>query len=33
MKGDVFTKDAIDKWIHYKRTKEVDALPSPAASV
>lgn len=26
MKGDVFTKDAIEKWIDYKRTKEVDAL-------
>jgi glutamine synthetase len=26
MKGDVFTKDAIEMWIHYKRTKEVDAL-------
>ena len=21
MKGDVFTKDAIEKWIDYKRTK------------
>ena len=26
LKGDVFTKDAIEMWIHYKRTKEVDAL-------
>ena len=26
MKGDVFTKDAIEMWINYKRTKEVDAL-------
>jgi glutamine synthetase len=26
LKGDVFTKDAIEKWIDYKRTKEVDAL-------
>ncbi|MBI5189755.1 MAG: type I glutamate--ammonia ligase [Nitrospirae bacterium] len=26
LKGDVFTKDAIDAWINYKRTKEVDAL-------
>ena len=26
LKGDVFTKDAIDTWINYKRTKEVDAL-------
>ncbi|UCE79660.1 MAG: type I glutamate--ammonia ligase [Nitrospiraceae bacterium] len=25
-KGDVFTEDAIDKWIEYKRTAEVDAL-------
>jgi len=25
LKGDVFTKDAIEKWIDYKRTKEVDA--------
>ncbi len=25
-KGDVFTEDAIDKWIEYKRTVEVDAL-------
>lgn len=27
MKGEVFTKDAIERWIHYKRTKEVDARP------
>jgi glutamine synthetase len=26
MKGDVFTKDAIEMHISYKRTKEVDAL-------
>ena len=26
MKGDVFTKDAIETWISYKRSKEVDAL-------
>ena len=26
MKGDVFTPDAIETWISYKRTKEVDAL-------
>ncbi len=26
MKGDVFTKDAIETWISYKRGKEVDAL-------
>ncbi len=26
LKGDVFTKDAIEMWINYKRTKEVDAL-------
>jgi glutamine synthetase len=26
MKGDVFTKDAIETWISYKRTREVDAL-------
>ena len=26
LKEDVFTKDAIEKWIDYKRTKEVDAL-------
>jgi glutamine synthetase len=25
-KGDVFTEDAIDKWIEYKSTAEVDAL-------
>ncbi|GAB4418377.1 MAG: type I glutamate--ammonia ligase [Thermodesulfovibrionales bacterium] len=25
-KGDVFTEDAIETWINYKRTKEVDAL-------
>jgi glutamine synthetase len=26
LKGDVFTKDAIEVWLEYKRTKEVDAL-------
>ncbi len=26
LKGDVFTQDALDTWISYKRTKEVDAL-------
>jgi glutamine synthetase len=26
MKGDVFTQDAIDTWLNYKRTREVDAL-------
>ena len=26
MKGDVFTQDALDMWIDYKRTKEVDQL-------
>lgn len=26
LKGDVFTKDVIEKWLDYKRTKEVDAL-------
>jgi glutamine synthetase len=26
MKGDVFTKDAIETWISYKRKREVDAL-------
>jgi glutamine synthetase len=26
LKGDAFTKDAIEMWINYKRTKEVDAL-------
>jgi len=26
LKGDVFTKDVIDTWISYKRSKEVDAL-------
>ncbi|MEW6715243.1 MAG: glutamine synthetase, partial [Nitrospirota bacterium] len=26
MKGNVFTEDAINKWIDYKRTNEVDAL-------
>jgi len=24
--GDVFTKDVIDTWLNYKRTKEVDAV-------
>ncbi|MBI5664477.1 MAG: glutamine synthetase, partial [Nitrospirae bacterium] len=26
LKGNVFTKDAIEKWIEYKRKNEVDAL-------
>ena len=26
LKGDVFTKDVIETWIKYKRTKEVDAI-------
>ncbi len=26
LKGDVFTKDAIEMWLSYKRSKEVDAL-------
>ena len=26
MKGDVFTKDAIETWINYKRTREVDEI-------
>jgi glutamine synthetase len=26
LKGDVFTKDTIETWISYKRSKEVDAL-------
>ncbi len=26
LKGDVFTKDVIETWLDYKRTKEVDAL-------
>lgn len=26
LKGDVFTKDALETWISYKRSKEVDAL-------
>jgi glutamine synthetase len=26
LKGDVWTKDAIETWIEYKRTREVDAL-------
>jgi len=26
LKGDVFTKDVIDVWLNYKRTKEVDEL-------
>ncbi len=26
LKGDVFTRDAIDMWLDYKRTNEVDAL-------
>jgi len=24
--GDVFTKDVIETWLNYKRTKEVDAI-------
>jgi len=26
LKGDVFTQDAIDTWIEYKRKREVDPL-------
>ncbi len=26
LKGDVFTKDVIDTWINFKRTKEIDAI-------
>lgn len=26
LKGDVFTKDVIDVWLEYKRTKEIDAM-------
>jgi glutamine synthetase len=26
LKGDVFTRDVIDVWLNYKRTKEVDAI-------
>jgi glutamine synthetase len=26
LKGDVFTKDVIETWLKYKRTKEVDAI-------
>ena len=26
LKGDVFTKDVIETWINYKRTKELDAI-------
>ena len=26
LKGDVFTKDVIETWINYKRTKEIDAI-------
>ena len=26
MKGDVFTKDVIETWLEYKRSKEVDAI-------
>ena len=26
LKGDVFTQDAIDMWLEYKRTREVDPL-------
>jgi glutamine synthetase len=26
MKGDVFTQDALDMWIEYKKTKEADAV-------
>ena len=26
LKGDVFTKDVIETWIDYKRTREVDPM-------
>ena len=26
LKGDVFTKDVIETWVNYKRTKELDAI-------
>ena len=26
LKGDVFTKDVIETWLKYKRTKELDAI-------
>jgi glutamine synthetase len=26
LKGDVFTKDVIETWLNYKRTKEIDAI-------
>jgi glutamine synthetase len=26
LKGDVFTKDVIDVWLSYKRTRELDAI-------
>jgi glutamine synthetase len=26
LKGDVFTKDAIEVWLEYRRSKEVDAI-------
>jgi glutamine synthetase len=26
LKGDVFTKDVIETWVEYKRSKEVDAI-------
>jgi Glutamine synthetase len=26
LKGDVFTQDVIDVWIHYKRENEVDPI-------
>ena len=26
LRGDVFTKDVIETWINYKRTKEIDAI-------
>ena len=26
LKGDVFTQDLIDEWLHYKRHREVDAI-------
>ena len=26
LQGDVFTQDAVETWISYKRTKEVDAI-------
>jgi glutamine synthetase len=26
LKGDVFTKDVVETWVEYKRSKEVDAI-------